>query len=166
MNMQDAENIAKIPEGFLLTQEKFRKILAAHVELCRCLTEEEVTGIFKVKEIRPENNREVWEAPSGAIFITAEYEGVLCFSTPSCVRGIDVSHVCDDAWSSDWTRLIPHVEDNSVERVEIEGIVWQSDPLSDTITPRGINLREFIRKHNLQNKPPMKMILEMQKESI
>ena len=162
--MSIKEEMAEIPKGFLLTQEKFQKIFTVYSEKCRCLTEE-VIEIFKVKEIRPENNREVWEAPSGAIFITAEYEGVLYFSTPSHVRGIDVSHICDDAWSIDWTRLYPHIEDDSVEIIETEGIVWQSDPLSDAITPRGINLREFIRKHNLQNKSPMKMILVMQKET-
>jgi hypothetical protein len=61
MKNQDIEEIAKIPKGFLLTQEKLKKIMDVRLGQFDCLTEEEVTDIFKEKEIRPENSGETWE---------------------------------------------------------------------------------------------------------
>ena len=61
---------------------------------------------------------------------------------------------------------IKELEDDSLERVVIEGVRWQDAPNSDAITPRAKGLRTFIIENELQDKPPMKMILEILKEEI
>ena len=124
----------------------------------------------EVKEIRPEKAGELWQKNVDSfVYLIAEERINKLTAIPSLVDLLSFSiekHGKDIIHGKGWTRLYPPVEDDSVERIEIEGVVWQDSDSSEAITPRGAGLKDIIKKHDLQNKPPMKMILVMQKESI
>lgn len=79
----------------------------------------------EVKEIRPYAAGELWEMSSHAKFfvIADESSGVnkLCglYGDKICIRE-DIIH------GKDWVRLYPPVEDENVERIEIEGVEIES----------------------------------------
>ena len=82
---------------------------------------------FREEEIRPENAGELWESPSGAKFITYKELEILYFATK------DTSHKCFDneerlGCFSEWTRLFPPVEDDSVEfrKVTFDRIIGEN----------------------------------------
>jgi hypothetical protein len=118
----------------------------------------------EAKEIRPLNPGEFWEAPSGAKFLTYKEGHKLYFATK------DTTHKCFNneeklGCFSEWTRLYPPVEDDSVERIEINDIQWFSKvhKYPEHIGDSDPNPNNF---QDIPLETPMKMILEIPKEGI
>ena len=115
----------------------------------------------EVKEIRPEKEGELWKnnvhinwfirwvGSSRNKGLQAVSEQGVCFD----VKGLDMIH------GKEWTRLFPPVEDESVERIEIERVAWRQShgvyfPTADT----------DIEFSELKEKGRMKMILVIPKD--
>jgi hypothetical protein len=121
----------------------------------------------EIKIISPEKAGELWgnkgamystvisSIPNDgeALFFRSEYDN-LNNITKEVIHG-----------KNGWTRLFPFVEDDSVERIEIEG-VWFADHYRDAADKDVYTIRLDVRYLEiLQNRLPMKMILEIPKES-
>lgn len=117
------------------------------------------------KEIRPEKAGELWRHDETSIlFFIYDAEGPLYrisnqgLSSP--IDGIDSM-----VHGKNWTRLLPEVEDENVETIEIEGVKWKET------TPIGVNASVVFPDNfhgfnwdQLRDKPRMKMILVMAKD--
>lgn len=124
------------------------------------------------KYIRPEKPGELWERQGEKFFIFFDNDKYVClclvdesgdkFSTVDAMSYAEVIHN-----QNGWTRLYPPVEDENVERIEIEGVEWeQIMTLSGgrAIVPYWpIDGYSYVKKSWL-DKPSMKMILEIPKE--
>lgn len=114
------------------------------------------------EEIRPENEDEAWLSKDTGVWIThrnANLEIVLISShSLGSIRLCDTGAIHN---KNGWTRIEPPVEDKSIERKEIEGVRWYQNK-DRCIVPEIDNKTA----DSLLDKPPMKMILVMQKESI
>jgi hypothetical protein len=133
----------------------------------------------KIIEIRPENDGELWEHEDDSMgmivrcFQSSPLEIVFSngcrkhLSETSLASGNNRTYGEDLIHGKNgWTRLYPPVEDNSVERIEIEGVKnfrfcgdTHDASLYKVDIPDG-------HLDDLEDKPPMKMILEIPKEEI
>ncbi len=118
----------------------------------------------RVKEIRPENAGEFWRHENGGTF----YTHAKSYNVDSEIATTNRFGAIEDLPRDDkthnkggWTRLYPPVEDDSVERVEIEGVYWEQHdyctPFSNDTNIAFGSFSSFI------GKPRMKMILEIPK---
>jgi hypothetical protein len=130
---------------------------------------------YEEEEIRPETRGELWEYYDGdqcrLNFFTCislglnmmsqsgvlSEKGILGFMTGNKDIRKDVIHS-----KSGWTRLYPPVEDESVERIEVD-VTWNSHDIN-CIYPV-FNSYQF-NPTILLSKPPMKMILEIPKDKV
>ncbi len=115
-----------------------------------------------IKEIRPENAGETWEH-GGIKYFTVEssteentlhlipYKESLC--------SLIIENVIHGKYNC--KRLFPSVEEDGVERIEIEGVQWKED-CNLWIRPCGKNMRTKLQQ--LVGKPQMEMILKIPKE--
>ena len=110
MSAHNKEVMAEIPKGFLLTTEKFEKILAVYLKQSHSLTEEEVTDLFKVKEIRPEGPGETWEYNAKALKIFTFTNSGLGLSTIDEMGQISVIPPFMVHGKRGFTRIEPPVE--------------------------------------------------------
>ena len=118
------------------------------------------------KEIKPEKAGELWEHKShGKCFIVEDGSSLAAQTIRGCQRfTIGSDHSWDDFKDirhnkTGWTRLYPSVEDESVDRIEIEGVSWRYShgiyfPVADT----------DIEFSELKEKGRMKMILVIPKD--
>jgi hypothetical protein len=129
------------------------------------------------KEIRPEKAGEVWQYEEDSHKkVTVWHKGILCFHALSRRDRPDIIYFkkddglgwfcCDEPvhGKNGWTRLYPPVEDESVERIEIEGVEnfrLCGDTFESSIYKVDIPDGYLDR---LEDKPPMKMILEIPKD--
>jgi len=117
----------------------------------------------EVKEIRPENAGELWEMAGHAKFfvITDERTGKneLCgiYGNKIVIRK-DMIH------GKDWTRLFPPVEDDSIERIEIEGVRWFQEHNGEIYPVADTSICFKNPFSYLLHKPLMKMILLIPKD--
>ena len=116
----------------------------------------------KIVEIRPENAGELWEySINGYPHFIANIDNKLCLMWK------DGTHVkVEDSNNpvihnkNGWIRLFPPVEDDSIERIETEGISFDL---------KGYDRRVFIKEWDkiknidILGRLPMKMILEIPK---
>jgi hypothetical protein len=87
----------------------------------------------EVEEIRPEKEGELWQSDGGNIFFTYMHKGELyhIFGDGSggipiraAIFGENVIH--GTTGMCGWNRIYPSVEDNSVETIEIEDVLWNT----------------------------------------
>ena len=121
----------------------------------------------EVEEIRPEKAGELWKNNLNDEYYHTTVPlplgmggGLALFS---CYGRTDRENIFH---GEDWTRLSPPVEDNSVERVEIEGVVWlhKKDCQGKHVEYSGV---DDPKPNNFKDIPvdvPMKMILEIPKD--
>jgi hypothetical protein len=116
-------------------------------------------------DIVVEKAGELWRQGDGDedhnYYHTFEDDGVIKF------RGEHIHDVSD--WprmihnKNGWTRLYPPVEDESIERIEIEAGNWKHLKCEDGHCSYSVDLSDMQEK-SLMGKPLMKMILEIPKE--
>ena len=129
----------------------------------------------KIVEIRPEKAGELWAIRDTSIFTYKDVYGDSLELKFIYADGSGKSYIAGHANEqirhnkNGWTRLYPLVEDENIERIEIEGVEWFDGRLTksgrygplviypETGLSRAKEL-EFV------NGPPMKMILEIPKD--
>ena len=122
------------------------------------------------KEIRPEKAGELWRYNSGvntlhyhtdSSVVKGESRFKIILYGFSGEVSNDPDHIIHH--KNGWTRLFPPVEDESVERIEIEGVRWYSSPNDKHgAIPGSSQVPGWAR---FIDTPPMKMILEIMKKS-
>ena len=124
---------------------------------------------FEVKEIRPERAGELWQYGNLFEWCTVRKNEVL---EMICARGKDIETVdkmnLTIHGKNDWKLLyspdkevmdrIKELEDENVERIEIEGIRWYQNRDKCIVPEIDNNIAD-----SLLDRPPMKMILELQR---
>ena len=90
----------------------------------------------EVKEIRPEKAGELWEGASNKVYVTVYRKGILCFhdlEKRESTGYLDFKRNDNSAWvccdepihnKNGWERILPKVEDDSVEIIEIEKVTF------------------------------------------
>ena len=131
-----------------------------------CIVDNCWQSYHEVKEIRPEKAGELWNRDNVGI----------CFviNNPGCT--VDVVWPDGDTDTirpmihnkNGWARLFPKVEDDSVERIEIEGVKFDNSCDScnypSPVKSYNTHTKEFGEQlKELCEKPLMKMILEIPK---
>ena len=110
----------------------------------------------EVKEIRPEVGELWWQKGYGNLFIVKPIKiDKLHYKHDDGSGGVVPSSMVHGEFG--YKRLWPEVEDESIERVEIEGVHWQKK--DNWCVPFGMKRIG----EDLINRSPMKMILEMSK---
>jgi hypothetical protein len=105
----------------------------------KALSRDDWQPYHEAEEIRPEKAGELWRAQSGCYWFTYENErrGTLEFipSTtgnatlvinPMSIGSMDGPPLEIIHNKNGWERLFPKPEDNSVERIEIEDVLWNT----------------------------------------
>jgi hypothetical protein len=118
----------------------------------------------KAKEIRPENAGELWQFREDN-----EDKYVVMYTSPNSLYLTNVftrltkeiSQVIHN--QNGWKRLFPVVEEEDIERIVIEGVQWRNHRIG-LMYPIGGACAPKLKR--LDDKPPMKMILEIPKEGI
>ena len=127
---------------------------------------------YEVKEIRPENEREVWinkAIHSVHVLITGWTElggGKLVFrNADGDIVSIDPKAIHN---KNGYTRIFPHVKDESIERIRIKDVTWHKGrgngvsivfPVADNSDEGSAEVDK-----DLLTRGPMTMILEMSKD--
>jgi hypothetical protein len=110
---------------------------------------------YEEKENRPEKAGELWKNSVGEVCHTIMDDGELWT--------IGNNGRYQQKNIRNWTRLYPPVEDDSVERIEIEGVKF-SDHYRDAVDKDVYTIRLDTKYLSiLQNRLPMKMTLEIPK---
>jgi hypothetical protein len=135
----------------------------------------------EAKEIRPDQGGELWSFENqldGAdyIFIMEGNEAgqlILIDSTGESTAEIPLKMIHGkNGWTLIYSpdkevmKKIKKPEDDSVERIEIEGVKWKKadhGKFGEGVIPEFSSMKEVRQIELLQNKPPMKMILEIPK---
>jgi len=116
----------------------------------------------EVEEIRPEKAGELWRYRNSDNYAhTFADDDDIYFISDGCSPKL-VSNLECVVHNQYWTRLFPKVEDDSVERIEIEGVKWQQLGEGWAVPTKGPQSGGSF--HDLLSKPFMKMILEIPKE--
>lgn len=121
------------------------------------------TPYREAREIRPEKAGELWQHEvRGLAFIYESTENThFIISVDGQTEELNKCNLVAHN-KNGWTRIYPPVEDDSVERIEIEGVKWKD---AETIRGQFCYPQSSDKNFgNLRNKPPMKMILEIPKE--
>lgn len=124
----------------------------------------------EVEEIRPEKVGELWQRDGEINHRCVTYEGIVGLNVIWWGGTANTNRVDKDMIhnKNGWKRVWPNVEDENVERIEIEGVKWEEiQSLSGTQivtlfwTEQGFS---HIKRQWL-NKSPMKMTLEIPKDN-
>jgi hypothetical protein len=114
------------------------------------------------KEIRPEKAGELWDSGKEKYITFSNGRNDLRMFGQSGGEYVFEEFFCSPIHDKGWTRLYPPVEDESVERIEIEGVEWATamNINGNTFAPSTSRHWPFPFK-DLVTKPQMKMILEI-----
>jgi hypothetical protein len=113
------------------------------------------------KEIRPEKAGELWRNGRGHFYHTvndihAEKEIVRMIGRHD--RGVPSTETIHN--QNGWQRIHPPVEDDSIERIVVEGVTWKTQS-DGWVTPLQCGRGGIL--HSLVGKPAMKLIAEIPK---
>ena len=120
----------------------------------------------EVKEIRPENAGELWCFESGDGTESYHHTQGSQFREGLELIGyagpIDMKQVIHNH-KNGWTREFPKVEDENVERIEIEAVRWERHEAFCTYPKSTLAMEPNGRFNEFIKRGPMKMILEIPK---
>jgi hypothetical protein len=118
----------------------------------------------EVKEIKPEKAGELWSNNGKRWFVAKCPSNEYFYDQTGVISHNEYAKATHG--KNGWTRIFPKPEDESIERIEIEGVEWEDCKIENqelhAMVPLWRNMNPWIGK-DLINKPPMKMILEIPK---
>lgn len=113
------------------------------------------------EEIRPKEAGELWRHDDGNYAHTSKGEDCVWLYADNCppirLPAIFMNIIHNQ---NGWKRIHPHVPDDNMEEIVIEGVRWYEDGDGD-LMPSG----KILIPRIFQNKPPMTMTLRYKKES-
>jgi hypothetical protein len=115
------------------------------------------------KEIRPENAGELWSNNGKRWFVAKCPSNEYFYDQTGVISHNEYAKATHG--KNGWERLFPKVEDESVERIEIENVKWHKGVGNGVavVFPVAVNGSVEDVGNGLLNKSPMKMILEIPK---
>jgi hypothetical protein len=153
-------------DGPLEWRRRIDGTFVCHVGLA-CILHSVWIPYHEEKEIRPEKAGELWEHEKGGSFFVHRakpdshiLEVTFYYGGREKIQEQEVIH-----GENGWTRLYPPVENENVERIEVEDVAWRSDGNGPVyVYPIEAGSTFFLNHSNLLRKPRMKMILEIPKD--
>ena len=135
-----------------------------------CILDTDWVPYHEEKEIRPKKVGELWKHESGLHAHTfRDKKGNLCINEDQCFFGTDTRKATQVIHNKNgWTRLHPLVEDENVERIEIEESELRSfstgTSTGDILCSLAVPKDAYDKLVKVLFDKPMKMILEIPKE--